>query len=908
MVDFSKVKSNLNELDVFRLKYPNLTEEHIRRKAKFKSCFKDEKTPSFNFKYGGNGEIRFNCFSTGKNGDVLTFYKEINNFSNLPEAVKHLADRFNIKTGNNEKKNTHWKAEYKTEHNDKSMRYWKAYGITLDALNRLGVKQVSKIKYTDKNGKVHNRDYDKEGLSAFEFSKNGRKKLYVPLTKNKAYKFPFQTCVANDLFGGTSHKYGKAKFGVLVEGEKDVLTLVSHGFTAYCLQSANVGLTKENYRKLKSVASEWIIFYDNDPAGKNGAFKISKKWNIPIYHIDESDINDVSDWFKSKKNKDAREGLANTLKEQFNRTIENYKLYNNLNVWESDNTYKKLTIKRDKNGEEISRSKIPVSNFILSNSTFIEGNNNQSQRIISLQSPREETDLLAITTDILTSKSTFQKFIESRGDFHFFGTEKDLSAIKFYTFSNAEKVREIAQMGYDSRANCFVLSNAIIKNNHVFYPNKYGIINGIYIPSANQGNRFNTDFGEDRKYIFQENTNVDLAYFFNTLSSCYNNTAAIIGLAHLIATLYYDIIVDCHFKLPLLNIHGQKGSGKNSFIELLLSVFGRDPNLTHLGNSTPNKISRVMSHTVNIPQWFDEFKTSMNRYRDKVEVMKGFYDRTGRGRATTTNDTKTKQDKISTSAIITGQDSIKDEALLSRLVTLHFATVRATKEEKKRFIETQSELKKGAGQVLVSLLSYRAIIKDALPTKVNNLLEHFSDAMIQRDLAVNTRLLQNYAVLFAPIIIAMENGLKLFKDNGKTDNANNIKDLLNIVVDNIELQNKDEETQDEVSVFWEVFLAMIERGRVSKGNDFIVENEAVFINTFVFEEYEKYHREQYNESGLSRLDLIRYLKTKSYYKGDIKKSFEQRQADLKKKQKKCHQCDLRKFPKELRERMYEQLI
>lgn len=918
MINIKILKKECDQLAIFREDFPNISTEDVMRKKKFHSPFSKEKTPSFNLKFGRNGEIRFEDYSSGKNGDCVKYVMERKNMT-VPQTLKYINDKQNLGLNGEwkiSKKDERWNATYFEKITNEAKRFWRTYGVSEAILSELLVRQIRTLIYKNKDGKPFKNEFEKKGVLAFEFVKNGRRKCYIPKQSGFEFKGIFQTCIITDLFGGKAVKKGKDSFGVLCEGEKDTLIMHSMGFTAYCLQSVNVDLTKENLKFLKSIANDWIIVYDNDVAGRSNAKKISIKWNLPVYWMNKvlEEGQDIGDWAKSKrskgsKSKDKQSGLEkwqkawrDELRATFEKIIQSYKLSNQLNIWEQDNGYYRLIPDEKDKLKVLTWKKKPISNFIIENEVFIESEI-ESQRIVRLKSNTEQTNYFSIPTDSFVSINAFKTFAESKGNFYFFGISDDLTALKRHTFLTAKKAVQVTQMGYDLKNECFVLSNCIITNDgRILNPDKYGIANGLYIPSADNNNRFNPNYGTDRKYIFQENPKLKIWDWFNGLSESYNVTAAIIGMAHITATLFYDIITKEHLKLPLLNIWGQKGSGKNSFVEMLLNLFGKDENLTHLGNSTSNKVSRVMSHTANIPQWLDEYKTGIRNHLSIVEVLKGFYDRTGRGKATTTNDTKTKQDKILTSAIISGQETIKDEALLSRLVTLQFPTIKEDKEKSKLFFRWQNAFRLGLGHVLVEILSFRPIIEKELKNKVQILKEIIGNEMIDRGLKITARLTENYAVLLSPLILCLENGAKLLGQN--TNAKNEIETLLLLVFDNIEKQAKNEEERDEVTAFWEVFFAMAERNLILKSYDFEEENGQVYLTAFVFQEYEKFNRQYGKDDWLGKNDVIAYMKLKEYYVEYKKRSLESRTNEGK-KQKKCHVCDIQKMPKVIQERFEE---
>lgn len=900
MIKIDEIREKLTPLEVYRSQYPSLTLNDVKHTKKFLSCFQKEKTPSLSFKQGRNGDIFFNDYSSGKHGDMFVFFAELNNLNfkgNIPKVLSLMNDKYNLGLGEKQYINfdRRWKAEYYPMFTKKALNYWKKFGVSKELLSK-HCKQLKLLTYTSLEGKSSKYNYEKTDLIAFEFRVNGRYKLYIPKQRGLDKKYFIKTQTNKDTFGSPPPRNGKYDYLVICEGEKDALVCMANDIPARCLQSANTKLEREHLVEFRAMAKEVIICYDSDEAGIKNSFEISKLWNLPRLQLPEG-YKDIAEYLPKGEEK------VKQFKVDIKNSIKRFKLSNKLNIWEKNKTYIKKVVDKNKkkeNGITITFDE-PFTNFIIENQAFIEGEH-QSKRIVKLINEQKESKSFAVTTDVFTGVQKFRDFTESKGEFYFLGNINDLFAMKMYVFGLAKHTEEVAHIGYDLKTDAFILSNAIIKKNKVYYPNKLGIVDNIYVPSAAIENRYDTNFGTDRKYIYQENKSVTLNDWLKGLKDCYGLTATILGFSFLFTTLFFDFITQKH-KIPLLNLWGQRGSGKNSFVEMLMAVYGNDIEASNLQNITSTALTRKMAHTSNIPQWFDEYN---NRLKDRIlEALKGIYDMIGRTMGVKSVDTKTSQTKILTSAIITGQEfPTANEALLSRMIIIQFDQIKDDKEKAKLYNDYVSKFDTGLGHVLKGLLSFREIVKSQFQAKFRETYKAISNEMINRNLQVDARLVRNYAVVLSPLLIALENGLPVkgeIKQDFETEN------LLNTVYTNLEIQANSEAKNDEVNIFWETFFNLIEAKRIKEGENFIIDllDDEVSITAHVLDQYQIYYRQLNDRKAPDRNAVLSYMKKRDYYKKYTRKRFGTGAYDEhgmeQRKQIKCHVCDISKMPPHIKE-------
>lgn len=142
------------------------------------------------------------------------------------------------------------------------LEWWNAYGITLEVLQHYRVSAVSQILFG--SGK-RCTSTPAEPIFSYRFQE-GRQctaKLYLPCSRNR---FMYKNKVEGQLFG-LDRLPATGETAILTGGEKDVLTLASLGFPAFCLNSETATLDAALLKGLKERFHRVIVLYDTDETG-----------------------------------------------------------------------------------------------------------------------------------------------------------------------------------------------------------------------------------------------------------------------------------------------------------------------------------------------------------------------------------------------------------------------------------------------------------------------------------------------------------------------------------------------------------------------------------------------------------------------------------------------------------------
>ena len=363
------IQKLVDELDIVQV----IGEYVVLKKAganyKGLSPFKEEKTPSFVVSPTKN---IYTDFSTGDGGDVIKFYRKINNLS-FYEAVNELARKYNISI------KTFYEDNSRITENEKYYEIMKQAQIyfsknifnSSEALNYMGNRGYLEVdlrkfgigfsenKWDGLLSYLTNKGYSIDDLLELGLvikNENGnifdyfRNRIIFPIYNDNMKIVGFGGRTINtdentpkylnspeskifkkgkELFGllNRGEQIRKRGVAILMEGYLDVLTAHKNGFE-FAVASLGTAFTLEQAEYLKRYTTNVIIAYDNDSAGKNATVKaanILKKYdfNIRCLTID-GEVKDPDEYLKKYGKKAFLKLLKTTTVEVFEYIYEEY--------------------------------------------------------------------------------------------------------------------------------------------------------------------------------------------------------------------------------------------------------------------------------------------------------------------------------------------------------------------------------------------------------------------------------------------------------------------------------------------------------------------------------------------------------------------------------------------------------
>lgn len=180
--------------------------------------------------------------------------------------------------------------------------YFRQYGIKEEILSLYGVKSLSRIDITNNKGE----QYSYSGtpyypMFAYTFPTGGMK-IYSPLSYPK---FLYVGKLPSPYIFGYNQLPEQGEVVVITGGEKDVLSLASHGFPAICFNSETFHIGEKAIENLSHRFDNIYIMYDSDATGDKESSKIESRYRdrygvrkilLPLPGTKLS--KDVSDYFR----------------------------------------------------------------------------------------------------------------------------------------------------------------------------------------------------------------------------------------------------------------------------------------------------------------------------------------------------------------------------------------------------------------------------------------------------------------------------------------------------------------------------------------------------------------------------------------------------------------------------------
>ena len=173
--------------------------------------------------------------------------------------------------------------------------------------------------------------------------------------------------------------------------------------------------------------------------------------------------------------------------------------------------------------------------------------------------------------------------------------------------------------------------------------------------------------------------------YVEKLTTVFGNNAQV-TFGYLLATIFRDIVYRKTRHFPILNLFGEKGTGKTTLATSLEAFFLHDVEPPNMGVTSVPAMNDRVSQAVNILVVFDENKNDLDIR--KIAFLKGLWGGGEQTKKNTQTDGMTTQTIVTTGMVICGQEKpTQDMALYTRVLFLEYSKTslafrkRNTKEE-----------------------------------------------------------------------------------------------------------------------------------------------------------------------------------------------------------------------------------
>jgi DNA primase len=411
----------------------------------------------------------------------------------------------------------------------------------------------------------------------------------------------------------------------------------------------------------------------------------------------------------------------------------------------------------------------------------------------------------------LNGISQFRLRVESLGNFVFHAGEAELMRLKTYLYEKTLTAKEVVQLGWQEDG-FWAWSNGIF-NGQYRTTDEHGIIDfhneHYYIPSNSA--QFESEkelFVAEKVFRFQPGT-VSWPDYAQRFFDVFGDNA-LIGLSFLFATCFRDHVNAIHGFFPILNIFGPKGAGKSFMAKSLLEFFGHHEFGPNLMNVSRPALADHVGMFRNACCHIEEYRNDIEI--EKGELLKGFWNSTGRSRMNMDKDKKRETSRVDCGVILTGQQMPTiDIALFTRLVFLSFYKVKFSEEETQRFNELKAIEKQGLTHLTHEILLQRDYF-------VNNFREEFSRTADEMKLllgsrTIEARIFNNWTVVMSSYrLIAPRLNLPFDMDY-----------YMSAAVELMAMQNAETKKSNEISVFWSMVEFLTNEGTICEEVDFKID-------------------------------------------------------------------------------------
>lgn len=329
-----------------------------------------------------------------------------------------------------------------------------------------------------------------------------------------------------------------------------------------------------------------------------------------------------------------------------------------------------------------------------------------------------------------------------------------------------------------------------------------GIVRGIngkafYIPATSKIYLNNPEIFQFERLMVHENRNgIKLYDYVKRLMEVFGENASV-AFCYLLATLFRDIIFRRTRHFPILNLFGEKGTGKTTLATSLQSFFlhGVDP--PNLGVTSVPAMNDRVSQAVNTLAVLDEYKNDLDIR--KIAYLKGLWGGGGQTKKNTNTDGMAAQTIVTTGVALCGQDKpTQDMALYTRVIFLAFSKTSFNQNEKRAYEDLVSVCNMG---LTLEILGHRELFE-------KNFLEIYS--ITKRELAAK---LENETIhdrIFGNWVIPLATFRTL---ETVIDVPFSYAELFETAVKGIRNQNELAQESSEIADFWSMLQGFQTSGK-----------------------------------------------------------------------------------------------
>lgn len=361
---------------------------------------------------------------------------------------------------------------------------------------------------------------------------------------------------------------------------------------------------------------------------------------------------------------------------------------------------------------------IRISNFILTPLFHIHDENN-GIRLFRLTNSYRQSGIIELKESELCSLTNFQQKVGSLGNYVWLGKIDKLNRVKEFLYARTDTAERIRKLGWNDSEQFFAFGNGIYQHQAFHEVDEMGIIRGdnrkaYYIPATSKIYENNPEIYQfERLMIHRKNNGVLLRSFIEKLTEVFGENARI-AFCYLVATLFRDVVYKRTRHFPILNLFGEKGTGKTTLATSLEAFFLHDVEPPNMGVASVPAMNDRVSQAVNTLVVFDEYKNDLDIR--KIAFLKGLWGGGGQTKKNTLTDGMASQTIVTTGVVICGQEKpTQDMALYTRVLFLSYTKTSFSYQEKQRYEELQAMCSLGLTHLTLEILQHRELFEKNFP-------------------------------------------------------------------------------------------------------------------------------------------------------------------------------------------------
>ena len=470
---------------------------------------------------------------------------------------------------------------------------------------------------------------------------------------------------------------------------------------------------------------------------------------------------------------------------------------------------------------------VRLSNFYLESLYHIKDETNGT-RLFRMVNKFNEAVEIEFRESELCSLTTFQQRVGSVGNYIWRAKIDKLNNVKEYLYRGTRSAERVRKMGWDGINGFFAFGNGVFNGDRFLAVDDLGIVEtapskSFYIPATSKMYENNPEIYQfERLFIHENRSGIKLYDFAVQLDRVFGDNAKI-AFCYLLATLYRDVIFNRTRHFPILNLFGEKGTGKTTLATSLQSFFIHSVDPPNLGVTSIPAMNDRVSQAVNSLVVFDEYKNDLDVR--KIAYLKGLWGGGGQTKKNQNTDGMAAQTIISTGIALCGQDKpTQDMALFTRVLFLAFSKTSFSKPERDAYEDLVAMCSLGNTHLTLEVLGHRQLFEKNFANAYSLTKSELSK--IVEGEKIHDRIFGNWIIPLAAFR-TLESVLSLpFSYN----------DLLTVAVAGMRLQNETAQESSEMGDFWEALQGFHTQGRAIDKAHFRIKWHRTFRSTSMKED------------------------------------------------------------------------